>query len=468
MAEPDAKAAPAGSGSAGPVKPEKPPNPVWRMMGLPNFRFRLPSRNWMIFLSITGSWTAAVMYDRREKKRIQRKWSKLVEHIAQEHLDTHQLARKVTIYISAPPADGLVPARDHFHEYVKPILVAAALDWDAIEGRREGDVRAGLAERIRKLRKQKGEPTSEPLEAGIEESLAEMRQRSGVQEWDGIYGDVVIGRHTWKEYVRGLHEGWLGPLDPPVQPAELTPANFPVPQIEESTPKPTPQSTPGAEPVVVHATDDASPQALPDTPMPEEGDKPKEEENKPKKKKQPPPFIKPDEYENAVVSPHCPQALGPAAVVPFPHLLGFWNFPIRMYRFLNRRQVADDIGRQTAAAVLGAYRPFEVAGETANVSGNDESSSAKWEQQRLLAQEEADYHKTARDRSKDEEGKERVWLDDMVLDPRIAERMRRFVIDAEVEERANNLPADKKESWFAGLWPKEQKKGLWEGLSDDE
>jgi hypothetical protein len=33
MAETDAKAAPAGSAPAGPGKPERPPNPVWRMMG---------------------------------------------------------------------------------------------------------------------------------------------------------------------------------------------------------------------------------------------------------------------------------------------------------------------------------------------------------------------------------------------------------------------------------------------------
>jgi import inner membrane translocase subunit TIM54 len=419
----------------------------------------------MIFLSITGSWTAAVMYDRREKKRIQRKWSKLVEHIAQEPLDVHQLPRRLTVYVSAPPADGLVPARDHFYEYVKPILVAAALDWDAVEGRREGDVRAGLAERIRKLRKQRGELSLEPIaEDDTEEALAGLRQRSGVREWDGPRGDIVIGRHTWKEYVRGLHEGWLGPLDAPAPAAESTPLDFPVAQIEESASTP---MTTGSEPVVVHATDDASPQSLPDTPLPEETEKPKEEENKPKKKKQPPPFIKPSEYENAVISRNCPQALGPSAVIAFPHLLGFFNFPIRLYRFLNKRQVADDIGRETAAAVLGAYRPFEVAGETANIGGDDEGNSAQWEQQRLLAHEEADYHKTAKDRSKDEEGKERVWLDDMVLDPRIAERMRRFAIDAEVEERANSLPREEKDSWFSSLWPKEQKKGAWEGLSDD-
>jgi import inner membrane translocase subunit TIM54 len=407
----------------------------------------------MIFLSITGSWTAAVMYDRRQKKRIQKKWAKVVEHIAHEPLDVHQLPRKLTIFLSAPPADGLVSARDHFHEYIKPILVAAALDWDAVEGRREGDVRAGLAERIRKLRKTKGEPTTEPIEPGLAEEIEGLRQRAGVSQWNGPGGDIIIGRHTWKEYVRGLHEGWLGPLDTPPTPESSV----------EPVAQPTSTSTEATTPA---ASDDASPTATPDAPKPEEAEKPKEEETKPKKKKQPPPFITTAEYENANLSQNCPQALGPAAIIPFPHLLGFFNFPIRMYRFLNRRQAADTIGRETAAAVLGAYRPFETAGEVSFTNEEDGQSSAQWEQQRLLAHEEPDWHKTARKREEGET-KERVWLDDMVLDPRIAERMRRFALDAEVEERAKSVSLAKEESWFSTLWPKEKKKGAWEGLSDD-
>lgn len=58
---------------------------------------------------------------------------------------------------SAPPGDGLRAAREHFHEYVKPILVAGAVDWEVIEGRKEGDVRAGLAAKIRRLRRRNGE-----------------------------------------------------------------------------------------------------------------------------------------------------------------------------------------------------------------------------------------------------------------------------------------------------------------------
>ncbi|EUC47557.1 hypothetical protein COCMIDRAFT_89818 [Bipolaris oryzae ATCC 44560] len=439
MAEPGAQTPPAGGTSSGSGKRPRPPNPVWRMMGLPNFRFRLPSRNWMIFLSITGSWTAAVTYDRRQKRRIQKKWATVVEHIAHEPLDVHQLPRKLTVYLSAPPMDGLVSVRDHFHEYVKPILVAAAMDWDAVEGRREGDVRAGLAERIRKLRKKRGEPTAEPIEPGLAEELEGLRQRAGVSEWPGPGGDIVIGRHTWKEYVRGLHEGWLGPLGPPPTPEPLIEAK----PVENTTTVPT-------------TTDDASPTATTNPKKPEEAGKPKEEEKK-TKKKQPPPFITTAEYQNATLSPNCPQALGPAAVIPFPHLLGFFNFPIRMYRFLNQRKVAEAAGRETAAAVLGAYRPFESSGE-----GIDREP----EQKQILAHEEPDWHKSAKKREEGET-KERVLLEDMVLDPRITERMRRFALDAEVEERAKSISVPAGSSWFSSLWPKEKPKAAWEGLSDD-
>ena len=66
-------------------------------------------------------------------------------------------------------------------------------------------------------------------------------------------------------------------------------------------------------------------------------------------------------------------------------------------------------------------------------------------------------------------GKERVWLADMALDPRIAERMRKFAINAADEVRANRLASEKQNSWFSSLWAKtEKKKQPWEGLTDDE
>ncbi|KAF2447680.1 hypothetical protein P171DRAFT_518748 [Karstenula rhodostoma CBS 690.94] len=442
MAESDAKASQAANASQKAAKPPKPPNPVWRMMGLPNFRWKLPSRNWMIFLSITGSWTAAVVYDRREKKRIQHKWTKVVEHIAKESVNERQMPRKLTVYLSAPPADGLVAARDHFNEYVKPILVAAALDWDAVEGRREGDVRAGLAERIRRLRWKRGESVKEEPELDTKDIIEDLRLRAGVPEWGGPAGDIVIGRHTWKEYVRGMHEGWLGPLDPPASLDLYEPAP-PAPEAPPAAPPTTTQE----ELTPLAPADDASPTTVHETPVPSEAGNPTEEA-KPKKKKQPPPFITTAEYSQVQLTSTCPQALGPSATVALPHLLGFFNFPVRMYRFLNRRKVADDAGRALAAVALGSYRPYD--------SG---------EQQQLLTHEEPEWHKTIRER-KEGEG-ERVWLDDMVIDPRIGERMRKFELGADEEDKANNMPVGKEAgSWFTRLWPKKEKQ-LWEGLQDD-
>jgi import inner membrane translocase subunit TIM54 len=431
------------------------------MMGLPNFRLKLPSRNWSIFLTIVGSWSAAVIYDRREKKRIQKRYGKLVSHLAQETIDVHELPRKLTVYLSAPPGDGLVPAREHFNEYVKPILVSAALDWDAVEGRREGDVRAGLAERIRKLRKKKGEASNEPIEQDQEELLAEVREKTGIKEWPGTAGDIVIGRHAWKEYIRGLHEGWLGPLDPPVQPETVPPV--PEAPSTTTTPESSSQNTENAPPVA--APGDA-PLNEPEKPAEEEKKpaeeekKPAEEEKKSKKKKQPPPFNSTSDYNNEQLSSNCPAELTPTTVVPFPHLLGFLNTPIRMYRFLNRRKIAEDVGRQTAAAVLAYYQHYGAPGElqgmselsTSNTGEDSDFDKPKWEQERLLAHEEKEWHKSVRER-KDDDGKERVWLDDIVLDPRIAERMRKFVLDMDAQESLKKIAAEKEEPIWSSLWP---------------
>lgn len=410
----------------------------------------------MIFLSITGSWTAAVVYDRREKKRIQHKWTKMVEHIARESVNERQMPRKLTVYLSAPPADGLVAARDHFNEYVKPILVAAALDWDAVEGRTEGDVRAGLAERIRRLRWKRGETVKEGPELDTRDIIEDLRMRAGVPEWNGPAGDIVIGRHTWKEYVRGMHEGWLGPLDPPAS-VDLYETAPPAPEAPSTVLR----ETAHEQPTLVTPAGDASPVAIHETPVPPEAETPKEE-TKPKKRKQTPPFISSAEYSQAQLSSTCPQALGPSATIALPHLLGFFNFPVRMYRFLNRRKVADEAGREVVSAVLASYRPYDIT--TSGRAGSDEDEGMQWEQQRLLMHEESEWHKTVKER-KDGKG-ERVWLDGMVIDPRIGERMRKFELSADEENRASNIPVGREEgSWYSGMWRRKEKQ-LWEGLQD--
>lgn len=419
-------------------------------MGLgENFRPRLPSRNWMIFLSITGTFTAAVIYDKREKRRAQRKWCKLVEHIAKEPMGRQEMPRKLTVFLESPPSDGLRVAQDHFKDYVKPILVASGLDWDFIQGRKEGDVRAELAERIRNSRT--------PYEERTEESVVdEVRRRSGIKEFDGVRGDIVIGRHTWKEYVRGLHEGWLGPLTEPPKASEGRSTD------ESNIPETLMQSkTEITSELASQPTTEGEENALSEEAPPPEEPEPKPDE-KPAKPPQPAPFITTAEYLLAATPPDLPSEIGPSTPISFPHILGFLNTPRRLYRFLNRRALADQIGRETAAIILATYRPYNSTSDPAPATSfpsddaedspqnHSQDTAQTAEQQTALFEEEKEWHKSARVRVEGEP--ERTWLEPIVLDPRIAARMRRFELTPEDEARARSIivPEEEVEGWIKG------------------
>ncbi|KAL1306930.1 hypothetical protein AAFC00_005572 [Neodothiora populina] len=421
-------------------------NPAFKMMGLPNFKAKLPSRNWMIFLGITGSFAAAVAYDKYQTKRTRQKWCDLVAPLAEQTIGPDVLARRVTVYIEAQPADGLRNAREHFHEYIKPTLVAAAMDWDVVEGRREGDVRYGTAERIRRYRQRKGEQAN-PRDDDTDPSVVveNLREGLGTPRESGPAGDLVVGRHAWKEYVRGVHEGWLGPMNKPEaeipSATSLSAVEQPLLEtIETAAPVAADAATtlaasaPSSPPDNVSPPDDASPTAPVDQPAPVPEAPKTEEAEKTKRLLKPDPYISTSAYASAQPPPSMPQELGPTAIIPVAHILGFWKFPIRIWRFLNRRELADDIGRRTAALCLASSRPFDsvVEPETA------------------LDEEEAGWHKSVRKRDRSD-GAESVWLDPIVFDERIIERMRLFELTRDDEERAAQLfqlpRGDKKDSY---------------------
>ena len=362
------------------------------------------------------------------------------------------MPRKITIFLAAPPGDGLRVSREHFHEYIKPILVAGAMDWDVVEGRKEGEVRAGFAEKIRKLRKRNGETAQgEPGEESQEDLYEEMRKTIGITNWDGLQGDLVLGRHTWKEYIRGLHEGWLGPLD-----------HIPSPEPE----------VPSLQPLAAHSPDSPLPEIppsetstsqIPDNPptqtesqVPEQ--LPEKTAEKPRKPPFTPPYLTPSEYASSPAAPTLPSSLTPSLPVPLPHLLGFFNFPIRIYRFLTRRHLAESTGAAVAALVLASQtRPFTQITDvdsaadadytTLNLDRESESANAQgkevWEQEVVLRNEESEWHKSVWKPNEEGDSRERVWQERMVVDDRIGGRMQRFEFTGGQEEKAAKLEAEK-------------------------
>ena len=378
------------------------------------------------------------------------------------------MPRRITIILAGPPGDSLRVAREHFHEYIKPVLVAGALDWEVIEGRREGEVRAGLAEKIRKLRRRNGETSAFESSGNSEDELLEQaRIGSGIKDWDGVQGDLVLGRHTWKEYIRGLHEGWLDPIDPSAgNPAEnLTNAGVEfsdsITQATSSPATPPPNDpSPSSQDSTTSAQNTTSPDSS--TQLTDPGPSPK------KTPSATPPYILPPDYATAIIPPSTPPSLTPTLVLPLPHLLGFRNTPIRLYRFLTRRHLADATGASVAALVLATQsRPYKTTTNPSSTETDISSPSSsntimpeprlRWEQEDVLRDEEAEWHKIAWTDDKDEGNehpRDRVWREDIIIDNRIGERMRVFELDDRERERAlreEQEMASRKRDWLGDV-----------------
>lgn len=402
------------------------------MLGLPVLPRKLPSRNWMIFWTVSTAISAAIIYDKREKNRATARWAHAVEHLAKEPISNPcAMPRKLTIFLSCPPGDGLRVAQDHFTEYVKPILAASGLDWEFVQGRREGDVRAVVAERLRKVRRGwdndlQGTPEGEipPTEDVVEA----IRSKNLTPQYEGVRGDIVIGRHTWKEYIRGTHEGWLGPLTLPPEPEAL------------------PAATLSSE------TNDDTTGAADENSADKEKKPEPEEKPKPKMPPQPKPYNAPDDYPAAALPLLIPAELTPSAPIKEPHILGFFNTPTRMRRFFTRRNLADEIGREVAAVCFATHREFR------EVPGADDAS--QYEQQKALDWEEKDWVKSVWKHEEEQHADadadaaatpaEKIWARPVVIDPRIAMRMRRFELQPEDEARARKIvvPEEEVEGWF--------------------
>src|SRR3546814_9949810 len=97
-------------------------------------------------------------------------------------------------HFMSPPGDGLRVAQDHFIEYVKPVLSASGLDWEFVQGRQQGDVRAAVAEKIRRSRMADERP-SEELAKTEDSMVTDLRKKMGIPDYEGVKGDIVIGRH---------------------------------------------------------------------------------------------------------------------------------------------------------------------------------------------------------------------------------------------------------------------------------
>jgi import inner membrane translocase subunit TIM54 len=150
--------------------------------------------------------------------------------------------------------------------------------------------------------------------------------------------------------------------------------------------------------------------------------------------------------------------------------------------------LADAVGQEIAAAVLASAsrpydessRPFEGMAFGTSDDSSDSLSQKTYEQQTILEHEEREWHKSVRKEAAMRKSQlesetpsstndeyttklfteEREWIDEVVIDPRIASRMHRYFLSPEEEARANRIASG--QEWILGEGEKPKELPFWQ------
>ncbi|OCH92101.1 hypothetical protein OBBRIDRAFT_833703 [Obba rivulosa] len=311
-------------------------------------RPKLPSRNWLIFLGVTSAVAGYYIYDRHQCTRIKEEYVGKVKHLAEGPLHSLDYPRKVTVYGAKWPGDedygrGIL----YFRKYVKPYLVAAAIDYEMISGRRHGDLAERIASDIKSRRRLAlGLDPPPPGAMLLPTPSPEEKHR---RELEG--GVIIVGRPTFKEFMAGLKRGWTEGLEVVDNEEKLSrelenDGRFDEPESEFSVeelnvdgePIPTPSKLPPSKPFSVYTPPHLrNAEGQPHNPPSSEG-------SIPSSMNTPPPTI-----------PHLP----PILFVNFVNYIGLTQIPLMIWDFFNERHKVRSGAEASYRLIMGQTRPFE-------------------------------------------------------------------------------------------------------------
>ncbi|SCV02701.1 LAME_0H04324g1_1 [Lachancea meyersii CBS 8951] len=399
-------------------------NPAFKAMGIPPLR--VPSRNWMIFWTVLTVSISGIVYDKRQQKKITEKWCKAVEPLSRGKLDVNEKPRKITVFVAPPPSDYLDTSMTVWRRFVKPVLFSSGLDYEVFTEEKQGLIRAEVAERIRELRRNllQQETELKRLEGerklwsrcknAFSKGINSMRATKEIDEEQekllalkfkaefdlknllGVFlknpdrdlkvvsrdalvsdpvmagGVICIGRGAYKEYINGIHEGILGPLDPPKKPEPVI-TEVENQGLETSETNGTSDKDQSPQESFVEIAEDSTEKTVPTNSENTNEAPTNSEETTEVPKPVISPYISPSEYGEAKfprelttskiireLDTQIPAIFHqPILVLPMHSLSGFLNIPERIYRFYRKRYEADAFCRATASCVLQKARSFE-------------------------------------------------------------------------------------------------------------
>ncbi|KAH9458106.1 hypothetical protein MJO28_005168 [Puccinia striiformis f. sp. tritici] len=205
-------------------------NPAFRYLGIPTSwltrqgsdrpRLKLPSARTSGFLLSCGSLISLYAYDRYQCKKIKQRYLERVSHLSEtlvtnpsndqfESDNGHWMPRRVNVYGARVPEDVDVDrGTQWFKKYVKPILIAAAIDYTIQNGTTPGALARKISADIRDQR------VVEAAQQKEGHDLPDLKPgMPGYREWHAgqhrlTGGTLILGRATLKEYLWGLKNGY--------------------------------------------------------------------------------------------------------------------------------------------------------------------------------------------------------------------------------------------------------------------
>ncbi|OBZ85809.1 Mitochondrial import inner membrane translocase subunit TIM54 [Choanephora cucurbitarum] len=304
-------------------------------MSLP-FGFKTPSRGTLIFSGLAGAISGLVYTSNKHSEESRTKLAQRVSFLADRPCGVNETPRKVLVYISAPPGDSLEKSRNWFREYVKPILVAGAIDYEVKEAKSEGQIESSVMQDIVQLRRQstqqrkRDEPetsttpqhtgpysmlvnttpkitTRKPFPSPVLKKKLQEEKEEHHPDYDGI---LAIGRNAYREVLSGLSKGC------------------------------------DADPNKIEKTETVSEEVSPE--------QPKEDQQLEKNTV----TVDQIEQEDSVDHFSLPSKFSPIMYIPHVNIIGWSNIPYRLYMWYADYKRIEDVGSYVVAAVLNQTRPM--------------------------------------------------------------------------------------------------------------
>ncbi|KAF9334466.1 mitochondrial import inner membrane translocase subunit tim54 [Podila minutissima] len=306
-------------------------------------RARLPSRGWMIFWGTVGTLGGLVTRDHYLTVAAKKRVADKVDVLAKQSCGVQDMPRKVTVYLTAPPGDGIHKTRHYFKQFIKPVFDAAALDYEVREGLSEGQIQAMVAADVRRKRRVAAGKISELTEEEQQKPMVPMKSVS-----DGI---VVLGRIALGEVLQGYNDGCLQSLDDP-EPV-IVEAKIEESTTEETTPESSTESSPAPE--ASESSESAEPVA---TPTPEDTKASTEAKKEETKEEKPAPAPIPQDEAYFSVPP---TGLEPVGYIPFKNLTGFRNFHKKLFALFNSYDCVEYAGSSVMKVAFAQTKDMEEA-----------------------------------------------------------------------------------------------------------